>query len=114
MDTPGNPSVEQVPCTVLVNPVLEPLGDETDDGWEGCPSVHGMRGLVPRCRRLRFRGRELDGSPIDRTVEGFHARVVRHEVDHLDGILYPQRVGDLREFGFGSELIPSGGPLPPD
>lgn len=108
------PGVEQVPHTVLVNPVLEPLGEQTDDGWEGCLSVPGMRGLVPRFSRLRYRGYDVDGLPIDRTVEGFHARVVQHETDHLDGILYPQRIRDLREFGFESELFPSGGPLPPD
>jgi peptide deformylase len=108
------PGVEQVPYTVLVNPVLEPLGDEVDNGWEGCLSVPGMRGLVPRFRRLRYRGWSPDGSAIDRTVDGFHARVVQHEVDHLDGILYPQRIRDLRDFGFESELFPSGGPLPPD
>jgi peptide deformylase len=108
------PGVEQVPYTVLVNPVLEPLGDELDSGWEGCLSVPGMRGLVPRFRRLRYRGWSPDGSAIDRTVDGFHARVVQHEVDHLDGILFPQRIRDLRDFGFESELFPSGGPLPPD
>lgn len=108
------PGVEDVPLTVLVNPVLEPLGNETEDGWEGCLSVPGMRGLVPRFRRLRYRGRDLDGSSIDRTVEGFHARVVQHEVDHLDGILYPQRIRDLVNFGFESELsLPPGGPRPP-
>jgi len=112
--SPRYPGVEEVPYTVLINPVLEPLGDEMEDGWEGCLSVPGMRGLVPRFRRLRYRGRDLEGSPIDRTVEGFHARVVQHEVDHLDGILYPQRIRDLREFGFESELFPPGGPLPPD
>jgi peptide deformylase len=105
----GNPryaDAEDVPYTVLVNPVLEPLGEETDDGWEGCLSVPGLRGLVPRFRRLRYRGRDLDGNPIDRTVEGFHARVVQHEVDHLDGILYPMRIRDLRDFGFADALLP--------
>jgi len=103
---PRYPDAEDVPYTVLVNPVLEPLGEETDDGWEGCLSVPGLRGLVPRFRRLRYRGRDLDGNPIDRTVEGFHARVVQHEVDHLDGILYPMRIRDLRDFGFADALLP--------
>ncbi len=89
-----------VPYTVLVNPELTPLGDEMEEGWEGCLSVPGMRGLVPRYHRLRYQGFDQNGAPIDRTVEGFHARVVQHEVDHLDGILYPQRVLDLRNFGF--------------
>jgi len=111
---PRYPGVEDVPCTVLINPVLDPLGEAMEDGWEGCLSVPGMRGRVPRFSRLRYRGRGLDGSNVDRTVDGFHARVVQHEVDHLDGILYPQRIRDLRDFGFESELFPSGGPLPPD
>ena len=103
---PRYPDAEDVPYTVLVNPVLEPLGEEMEDGWEGCLSVPGLRGLVPRFRRLRYRGRDLDGNPIDRTVEGFHARVVQHEVDHLDGILYPMRIRDLRDFGFADALLP--------
>jgi peptide deformylase len=111
---PRYPDAEEVPYTVLVNPVLEPLGDEKEDGWEGCLSVPGMRGLVPRHRRLRYRGRDIDGRPIDRVVEGFHARVVQHEVDHLDGVLYPMRIPDLRNFGFTETLFPSGAPTAPE
>jgi len=108
------PEAEDVPCTVLVNPVLELLGADTEDGWEGCLSVPGMRGLVPRFRRLRYRGFDPDGSPIDRTVEGFHARVVQHEVDHLDGLLYPMRIRDLGNFGFEDVLFPPGAAPAPD
>jgi peptide deformylase len=97
-----------VPLTVLVNPEIEFLGDEQESGWEGCLSVPGMRGLVPRYRRLRYRGFDELGRPLDRTVEGFHARVVQHECDHLDGILYPQRIEDMTAFGFQDELIESG------
>lgn len=93
-----------MPYTVLVNPVLTPLTAEEDEGWEGCLSVPGLRGLVPRVTRLRYRGFDLQGAPLERTVEGFHARVVQHEVDHLDGILFPQRVRDLRNFGFEDVL----------
>jgi peptide deformylase len=95
-----------VPKTVLVNPQLSPLDDEMEDGWEGCLSVPGMRGLVPRYRRLRYRGVDARGTPIDRTVSGFHARVVQHECDHLAGILYPIRIRDLRNFGYTAELFP--------
>ena len=102
------PEAEPVPLTVLVNPKIEILGDERDLGWEGCLSVPGMRGLVPRYRRLRYRGCDELGTPIDRTVEGFHARVVQHECDHLDGILYPQRIEDMTAFGFQDELVASG------
>jgi peptide deformylase len=101
-----------VPYTVLVNPELSPLGDEIEEGWEGCLSVPGMRGLVPRYHRLRYRGFDQHGAPIDRTVEGFHARVVQHEVDHLDGILYPQRIQDLRNFGFEDVLLGQMTPMP--
>ncbi len=111
---PRYPRAEEVPYTVLVNPELEPIGDEQEDGWEGCLSVPGLRGLVPRFRRLRYRGRDLDGRPIDRTVSGFHARVVQHEVDHLDGILYPMRVADLRNLGYEDALFPDAGDLPPE
>ena len=90
--------------TVLINPVLEPLGPEMDLGWEGCLSVPGMIGAVPRYKQLRYRGVDRDGAPIDRTVSGFHARVVQHESDHLDGILYPSRIGDMRLFGFVEEM----------
>jgi peptide deformylase len=103
---PRYPDAEEVPDTVLINPALDPLGDEQAEGWEGCLSVPGMRGLVPRFRRLRYRGSDETGAPIDRTVEGFHAVVVQHEVDHLDGILYPMRIRDLAKFGFTEALFP--------
>ena len=111
---PRYPDVGEVPYTVLVNPELTPLGDETEDGWEGCLSVPGLRGLVPRHRRLRYRGVDLEGRLIDRTVEGFHARVVQHEVDHLDGILYPMRLRSLDDLGYEDTLFPKGAALPPD
>jgi peptide deformylase len=111
---PRYPQAEAVPRTVLINPELIPLGEETEEGWEGCLSVPGMRGLVPRYRRLRYRGYDLHGLPIDRTVEGFHARVVQHEVDHLDGILYPMRIEDLRNLGYEDVLFPNGTGSPPD
>jgi peptide deformylase len=111
-DNPRYPHIAAVPYTVLVNPALIPLGPEEEEGWEGCLSVPGMRGLVPRYRRLRYRGFSPEGTPIDRTVEGFHARVVQHEVDHLDGILFPQRVRDLRAFGFEDALAGQMTPLP--
>lgn len=100
------PEAPAVPFTVLVNPVIEPLTEEMEDGWEGCLSVPGMRGAVPRYTRIRYRGHDQFGKPIDREVEGFHARVVQHECDHLNGILYPMRVRDLRLFGFNAELFP--------
>jgi len=103
---PRYPDAESVPFTVLVNPELTPIGEEMEDGWEGCLSVPGMRGLVPRYQRLRYRGRDQFGAAIDRTVEGFHARVVQHEVDHLLGVLYPLRIRDLRFFGFNEVLFP--------
>jgi len=97
---PRYPDVQPVPKTVLVNPELEPLGEEREDGWEGCLSVPGLRGLVTRHRRLRYRGFDTSGARIDRAVEGFHARVVQHECDHLDGILYPMRLSDWRLLRF--------------
>ncbi|MET0498321.1 MAG: peptide deformylase [Steroidobacteraceae bacterium] len=103
---PRYPQAEEVPYTVLINPQLEPIGDETEEGWEGCLSVPGMRGLVPRYKKLRYRGFDEHGEPIDRTVANFHARVVQHEVDHLLGILYPMRITDLRNFGFNDALFP--------
>jgi len=103
---PRYPDAEPVPFTVLVNPVLETMGDELEGGWEGCLSVPGMRGLVPRYKRLRYRGFDASGRAIDRTVDDFHARVVQHECDHLDGVLFPMRVRDLRDFGFTEELFP--------
>jgi peptide deformylase len=111
---PRYPRAEPVPYTVLVNPVLEPIGSEREDGWEGCLSVPGLRGLVPRWQRLRYRGFDPAGRPIDRTVTGFHARVVQHEVDHLDGILYPMRITDLRNLGFEDVLFPDARDVPPD
>ncbi|HEX8987815.1 MAG TPA: peptide deformylase [Rhodocyclaceae bacterium] len=101
------PEAGAVPFTVLVNPVLEPMGDEQEEGWEGCLSLPGLRGLVPRYTRLRYSGYDEQGRRIEREVEGFHARVVQHECDHLDGILYPMRIRDLRNFGF-SDLLAAG------
>ena len=103
---PRYPDAEPVPYTVLINPVLEPLDEEMEEGWEGCLSVPGMRGLVLRHRRLRYRGYDQYRRAIDRSAEGFHARVVQHECDHLAGILYPMRIQDLRNFGFNEELFP--------
>jgi len=100
------PDAEPVPFTVLCNPQLTPLGDEMEDGWEGCLSVPGLRGLVPRHLRLRYSGFDPQGGRIQREAEGFHARVVQHECDHLDGILYPMRIRDLRQFGFTEQLFP--------
>ncbi len=110
---PRYPDIEPVPDTVLVNPVLTPLSDEMEEGWEGCLSVPGMRGSVPRYRRLRYAGYDERGQRFERDVEGFHARVVQHEVDHLDGVLYPMRIRDLTKFGFIEELFP-GTSLPPE
>jgi peptide deformylase len=103
---PRYPDIEPVPDTVLVNPVLTPLSGEEEQGWEGCLSVPGMRGWVPRFRKLRYAGFDQEGKPFQRDVEGFHARVVQHEVDHLDGILYPMRIRDLTRFGFNEALFP--------
>lgn len=111
-ENPRYPAVQPVPYTVLVNPELVALDEEREDGWEGCLSVPGMRGLVPRLRRLRYRGFDQHGALFERTVEGFHARVVQHEVDHLDGILYPQRIRDLRDFGFDEALDGRMTPMP--
>jgi peptide deformylase len=103
---PRYPDAEEVPYTVLINPALEPIGAAMEEGWEGCLSVPGMRGVVPRYSQLRYRGFDQYGNAIDRTVTGFHARVVQHETDHLFGILYPMRIRDLRNFGFNEELFP--------
>lgn len=103
---PRYPDAEQVPFTVLINPVLNPVGEEMDDGWEGCLSVPGMRGIVPRYTRLHYTGFDQYGQAIDRLVSGFHARVVQHECDHLDGILYPMRIQDLTNFGYTDVLFP--------
>jgi peptide deformylase len=105
-ENPRYPEAEPVPFTVLINPQLTPLSDLQDEGWEGCLSVPGMRGLVPRYRELRYTGFDAAGNPIDRSVKDFHARVVQHEVDHLDGILYPRRIRDLTQFGFNEALFP--------
>jgi peptide deformylase len=103
---PRYPDVEPVPYTELINPVLAPLSDEMEDGWEGCLSVPGLRGVVPRYRRMCYRGVDPAGNVIEREVEGFHARVVQHECDHLDGVLYPMRVRDFSRFGFTDVLFP--------
>jgi peptide deformylase len=99
----GRPLDREQDWTVLINPVIEPLSDEIELGWEGCLSVPGLRGAVPRWTKIRYRGHDLEGRAIDRTVEGFHARVVQHECDHLDGVLYPQRMTDLRLLQFNEE-----------
>jgi peptide deformylase len=104
---PRYPDAETVPQTVLINPQLTFLSTEQAEDWEGCLSVPGMRGLVPRFTQLRYQGFDPFGNLIDRTVSGFHARVVQHECDHLDGILYPMRIRDLRQFGFNEELFPN-------
>jgi len=103
---PRYPDAEEVPFTVLVNPKLVMLTREVDEDWEGCLSVPGMRGVVPRYTKLRYTGFDIEGNPIERVAEGFHARVVQHECDHLDGILYPQRMTDMSRFGFNEELFP--------
>jgi peptide deformylase len=110
---PRYPGIEAVPDTVLINPVIQPLSDEVEEGWEGCLSVPGMRGWVPRWRRLRYEGFDEKGRPFERAVEGFHARVVQHECDHLDGLLYPMRIRDFTRFGFNEALFP-GQELPPE
>ncbi|MGZ5662343.1 MAG: peptide deformylase, partial [Usitatibacter sp.] len=103
---PRYPDAEPVPFTVLVNPKLVMLTREVEEDWEGCLSVPGMRGVVPRYTKLRYSGFDIEGNPFERVAEGFHARVVQHECDHLDGILYPQRMTDLSRFGFNEELFP--------
>ena len=103
---PRYPDAPPVPRTVLLNPVIAPIGTEEEEGWEGCLSVPGLRGVVPRWKRIRYTGVDAHGDPIDRTVEGFHARVVQHEVDHLWGKLYPMRVRDFSKFGFTEVLFP--------
>lgn len=103
---PRYPDAPNVPETVLINPVLTPLSDETDEAWEGCLSVPGMRGLVPRWSKLRYEGFDQFGQRISRDVDGFHARVVQHETDHLNGVLYPMRIRNLAKFGFTEVLFP--------
>ncbi len=105
-DSPRYPNAPSVPQTILINPVLTPVGDEQEDGWEGCLSVPGLRGLVPRYTRLRYEGFDQYGEKISREAEGFHARVVQHECDHLIGMLYPMRMQDMRQFGFTEVLFP--------
>lgn len=108
---PRYPDAEEVPYTVLLNPVLTPLTQEVEQDWEGCLSVPGLRGMVPRFARLRYRGFDQYGQPIDRSVGGFHARVVQHECDHLQGILYPMRITDFRLFGYTDVLFPGQAPM---
>jgi len=103
---PRYPDAETVPQTVLINPTLQQIDNEIEEGWEGCLSVPGMRGVVPRYKRLRYLGFDQSGTAIDRTVEGFHARVVQHECDHLIGVLYPMRIRDFSRFGFTEVLFP--------
>ncbi|MBU6468170.1 MAG: peptide deformylase [Betaproteobacteria bacterium] len=98
------PDAEEVPMTVLINPIITPLSDEQEEDWEGCLSVPGLRGRVPRYKHIRYQGLDEQGNIIDRTVSDFHARVVQHECDHLDGILYPMRIRDFTSFGFSEEL----------
>lgn len=100
------PEAPPVPMTVLINPVITPLSDATEEGWEGCLSVPGLRGVVPRLARIRYTGVDADGQPIDREAAGFHARVVQHECDHLIGTLYPMRIKDFSRFGFTEVLFP--------
>jgi len=103
---PRYPDAPAVPRTVLCNPVVTPLSDEEEEGWEGCLSVPGLRAVVPRWRRIRYAGMDVYGDPIEREAEGFHARVVQHECDHLQGVLYPMRVRDFTRFGFTEVLFP--------
>ena len=110
---PRYPQAEPVPFTVLVNPVLTPLSDEAEEGWEGCLSVPGLRGMVPRWTHLHYRGFDAEGEQIEREATGFHARVVQHECDHLDGILYPMRIRDFTQFGYTDVLVPDAG-IPED
>ena len=108
-ENPRYPGVV-VPFTVLINPTITPLSAELQDGWEGCLSVPGLRGLVPRYAAIRYTGFDERGQEIERTVDGFHARVVQHECDHLDGILYPMRMEDMSQFGFTEILFPEMSP----
>lgn len=103
---PRYPDAPIINRTVLINPVITPIGTDEEDGWEGCLSVPGLRGIVPRFKYLRYQGFDENGNVIDRTVDGFHARVVQHECDHLNGILYPMRIKDFKKFGFTEVLFP--------
>lgn len=107
LKNPRYPDADVVPYTVLINPVLTPIGTKMEDDWEGCLSVPGMRGIVPRYQRIHYAGLDQFGHKIDRLVSGFHARVVQHECDHLDGILYPMRISDLKDFGFSDVFFPN-------
>ena len=100
------PDAEEVPFTVLINPKITPIGDEIEDGWEGCLSVPGLRGVVPRYKKISYQGIDQYGKKIERKVDGFHSRVVQHECDHLFGILYPMRIKDFTKFGFHEALFP--------
>ncbi|GAB2493621.1 peptide deformylase [Pseudoxanthomonas sangjuensis] len=100
------PDAPAVPRTALANPAIEPLSDEIEDGWEGCLSIPGLRAVIPRWKYIRYSGYDIHGKRIEREAEGFHARVVQHEVDHLDGILYPSRIRDFSTFGFTDVLFP--------
>jgi len=103
---PRYPDAESVPRTILINPKIEVLDDETEAGWEGCLSIPGMRGVVRRPSRIRYSGYDENGEQFSREVSGFHARVVQHECDHLDGVLYPMRIQDIRQFGYEAALFP--------
>ena len=103
-----NADHDAIPRTVLINPTIQPVDDALEEGWEGCLSLPGLRGLVPRYRAIRYRGYDAEGQPVERTAEGFQARVVQHECDHLDGILYPQRMQDMGNFGFEEEISLAG------
>ena len=104
---PRYPDAGDIPETILINPTITPLSDAMEDGWEGCLSIPGMRGLVPRYQRIRYQGLGQTGAQIDRVTEGFHARVVQHECDHLEGVLYPMRIHDMSKFGFTDVLFPN-------
>ena len=99
------PEADSVPFTVLINPIITPLSDEQENGWEGCLSVPGLRGVVPRFTHIKYEGYDVEGNKLEREVEDFHARVVQHECDHLDGILYPMKIEDYRYFGFHEEIF---------
>ncbi len=107
-NNPRYPDAPSVPQTILINPTIEAMSDQMEEGWEGCLSVPGMRGLVPRYTDIRYSGFDQKGNPVERLASDFHARVVQHECDHLDGILYPMRIEDMRYFGFRQELEASG------
>ena len=106
VENPRYPDVETIPLTILINPVIVPMGAEMKEGWEGCLSIPGMRGLVPRFERIGYSGYDAHGHAISKEVSGFHARVVQHECDHLEGMLYPMRIRNLANFGFSSALFP--------